>query len=89
MTVKQCIKKNGINYETDTGRWLAVDIDFINKDGEEDETQFDVMEANMETDLSMLYADFCKEEGIGRNTVTSITVVASADTQEELEEMTR
>lgn len=41
-------------------------IGFINSDGVEDETEFDVF--NME-ELKMLYRDFCRENGFRQNTV--------------------
>lgn len=89
MTIKQCIRKNGINYEVDEiRRYLAVDVDFIGEDGREDETQFDVSISNMEAELDELFKDFCRDEHIKRNTVTGISVVASADTPEELVALT-
>lgn len=89
MTIKQCIRKNGVNYEVnDISRYLTVDIDFIGEDGREDETQFDVSASNMEAELDELYKGFCADEHIKRNTVTGISVVASADTPEELEALT-
>ena len=85
MTIKQCIRKNGINYEADgISRYLTVDVDFIGEDGREDETQFDVSASNMEAELDELFTGFSKENHIKRNTVTSITVIASASTLEEL-----
>lgn len=43
MTIKQCIKTKGINYELsgDLLVYQTVDVNFINSDGLNDETQFD------------------------------------------------
>lgn len=40
-----------------------------------------------EHDLSSLFNNFCKENSFPRNTVTGVTVVASAVTMEELQEI--
>lgn len=77
MTIKQIArKKKGIqteNINPDQRRFTTYDIDFINPDGETDETQFDA--ENIE-ELDQLFTDFCKENGFKRNTVVSITIVA-------------
>lgn len=88
MTVKECIKQNGIQMETDElGKYQTVDVGFINADGLEDEVQFDIgfigTKAGAE-ELEILFSDFCRENGFPKNKVTSVTVVKSADTYEEL-----
>lgn len=92
MTVKECLKKNGLQTEVfSLQRWQAVDIDFVNAEGKEDEVQFDITGAGTragEETLTKLFTIFCKENKCSANTVTSVTVVASADTYEELEELT-
>jgi hypothetical protein len=67
MTVKQAAKGVVSNIGTRT-----YDIDFINSDGEVDETQFD---AKGTEELSEIYSEFCKENGFKSNTVISITDV--------------
>ena len=88
MNIRECLKKNGWQIEVDyLGRYQSVDVDFINSDGNEDETQFDICGALTkagEKELVDLYSDFCKENGFKTNTVISVTVVASADAMEEL-----
>ena len=73
MTVKQCIKENGWIVEAAVlRRFQSVDIAFINEEGREDETQFDISGACTDAgaeELSSLYDMFCKENGIKNNTV--------------------
>lgn len=40
---------------------VMYNIGFINSDGREDETQFDVCEDTAAEELKTLFADFCKE----------------------------
>lgn len=40
---------------------VMYNIGFINSDGREDETQFDVYEDTAAEELESLFADFCKE----------------------------
>lgn len=76
MTIKQCIRRNGVNYEIGYIRqYLSVDVCFIGEDGREDETQFDVSASNMEAELDELFKDFCRDEHIKRNTVTGIVIL--------------
>lgn len=86
MTIKESIKKNGWNIECNVlscFRYMIVHVGFANADGD-DETSFDIKAYDVE-ELNQLYADFCKENKQKRNTVTSINVVAVAETMEELE----
>ena len=91
MTIKECLEQNGLQTEVDyIGHWSAVDVDFTVGDIE-DETSFDICDINTKTgeeELETLFEEFCKENGFSANSVTSITVVATADTKEELEELT-
>lgn len=48
-------------------------IGFINSDGMEDETQFESVKTLKE--LSDLFRDFCKENGLKTNTVTYVEAV--------------
>lgn len=88
MTVLECINDAGIQMETDSIRmYQTVDIAFINSDGRDDETEFDVSFLGTRagvSELRMLYANFCKDNGFPTDTVTSISVVKSADSFEEL-----
>ena len=74
MTVKQA------NQELQLMTWPQKDamynIVFVNSAGRDDETQFDIhgektLEETAE-ELSSLFADFCKENGIKRNSVYSV-----------------
>lgn len=91
MNIKECIKKNGLQTEVnELKRYQTVDVSFINSDGNEDETEFDVSFMGTkagEDELSQLFADFCKENKFKTNTVLSVTVVKSADSFEELENL--
>lgn len=87
MTVKQFIKKYGWNIECDIPgafRYQTVDVSFVNSEtNQSDETTFDIQGYDG-NELSRLFKDFCKENGISHDTVTNITVVATALTVAEL-----
>lgn len=74
MTVKQA--KNELQLTTWPQKDAMYNIAFVNSDGQDDETQFDIhdektLEETAE-ELSSLFADFCKENGIKRNSVYSV-----------------
>lgn len=75
MTLKQCVKKNGIQFEAiKLIRVHTYDINFINSDEVADETQFDAENIN---ELNVLFTIFCKENGFAKNTVTNLSIIAS------------
>lgn len=88
MTVKECIKRNGLQSKVDSfKRYQTVDINFINADGVTDETQFNItgIGTNPGTEeVCKLFYEFCKDNGFATTTVVSVTVVAAADTKSEL-----
>lgn len=88
MTVKEYIEKNGIDVCCDELKtWSYVDVGFINSDGEEDETEFDVKDINSSngiTCLSYLFTEFCKENNFSNKTVIYVSVCKSASTYNEL-----
>lgn len=89
MTIYGCIEKYGWQSEVSghLKKYQLVDIDFVNSNGKDDETQFLIMGAGEKRgagELTELFAQFCKENGFKDNTVTSITIVAAADTCKEL-----
>lgn len=86
ITIKECIKKNGWQYECETKpcRYMNVDVSFVNSDGRDDETQFSIKAYDAD-ELSRLFADFCKENGFKKNSVTCVTIVQMAETMEELD----
>lgn len=88
MTVKELIHKKGwtIECETRPCRWMEVIISFINPQKMEEETSFDIHAYDVD-ELNNLFKDFCKENEFPFNTVTSITIVAMANTYEELEKV--
>ncbi len=76
MTVKQCVKEKGWQIESDTEilyRSMDVSIGFENN-GVVDETQFHINVYDV-NELTELFSEFCKENNVPKNTVTSITVV--------------
>lgn len=92
MTIKSAIKKGKLRaqlcYSTPLYRAMIVHVDFINAEKREDETSFDLMaNKNAINELDELYTEFCKENDLKRNTVTSITVVATAETMEKLQKI--
>ena len=89
MTIKQCIKQKGfvIECETCVHRWEEVYVHFLNPTYHmmEDCVSFDINVAkNGYKELDQLYTQFCKDEGIPRNTVTSLSITCMGDTQEDL-----
>ena len=83
MTIKRYIKEAGWNISCELPRIVRkvdVDVSFVNTDGSKDETQFTLSEygTNAATEeLNTLFADFCKDEHIKANTVTSVTIVGA------------
>ena len=90
MTIKECIKKHGLQMEVDElKRYQTVDVCFVNSDGQEDETEFNVRYMGTkqgEQELTNLFKEFCKENGFKTNTVLSVTVVKNSDVFKELDE---
>lgn len=92
MNISRYIKKNGLQLENVDALkvYQTVDIDFINSDGKEDETQFDVKEITTpagQKELAELFKDFCIENNFSPNTVTAVTVTRTANLMEELGEL--
>ena len=92
MTIRQILRKGHLQTNVnEIKRCSAIDIDFLTNDGEEDETQLNVTK-NILTragreELEELFGSITKELNTRSNRILSCTVVASADTEEELEEM--
>lgn len=88
MTIRQSIKEKGWIMEVaKLKRFQSVDVAFVNNEGKEDETEFDISGACTDAgteELAGLYDGFCKENGIKNNTVLAVIVARSADTYEEL-----
>lgn len=88
MTIKEFIKKKGWNIECETKpcRWMSVDVSFVNSEGIEDETNFDI-KAYKTNELEELFKNFAKENNYPVNTVYGVTITAMAETYEELEKI--
>lgn len=88
MTIKQFLAHNDwtIECEMNLCRYMCVNVTFLNPDMSTDETSFDIL-AYDKNELAELYDAFCKENNFPRNTVCGITIVAVADTLEELEQI--
>lgn len=92
MTIKEIIENNNLQTEVfEVKRYSVIDIGYITKDGEECETQLDIShhiltKVGME-ELEKLFASLAKELNTTRSSVTSCTVVASAETYEKLQKM--
>lgn len=92
MTIKNAVKAKKIGaqlcYSTPLCRAMIVHVGFFNNEKQEDETSFDLMiNKNAINELDELYTEFCKENDLKRNTVTSITVVATAATMDDLQKI--
>lgn len=90
MTIKECRRTKGIEAVCDINyhRWGEIEVNFYNTvDQREDSTSFDIATPLGEKglcDLISLYEDFCKENGIPKNTVESLVLTCVADTYDEL-----
>ncbi len=90
MTISEWFNENGLRYNVEYVKvWQSVSIHFLNADGRDDETQFDVKNIDNKRgkrELENLYGDFCRENGFPLDTVQCITVMQSGYTYRELEE---
>lgn len=90
MRIEQAIKEyckkrhpedRGFYIPTDELGYWNVNVLFVNSDGNEDETQFDILPGNFDyisrkcKELVLLWEDFCTENQIKQNTVESIYIV--------------
>lgn len=89
MTIKQYIRKHGLQYGCYPGlhRAMSVVIAFINDNGKNDETEFSITISDPVNELDKLFSDFCRENGFARNTVTYISVVRTAESMDKLVEL--
>lgn len=87
MTINQIIKAGKLVSEVDQIKRIScVNVGFTTNDGREDETQLHIHNllcSNGTVELSDLFSSLAEE----LNTKISSVVVASADTEEELERM--
>ena len=90
-TLHKCLTKHLQTEVSEIKRCSAIDIDFLTNDGKEDEVQLNVTKNILtragKEELEELFASLTKELNTKSNRILSCTVVASAYTQEELEEM--
>lgn len=92
MKISEIFKKGEVvSYVNKIKRYSAVNIDFINRKGVEDQTQLDV-ENNILTkagvkELEDLWESLSEEFNAAKNSITGITIVASAQTKEQLEKI--
>lgn len=92
MKINEIIKKGEVvSHVNKIKRYIAVNIDFINRKGEEDQTQLDV-ENNILTkagakELEVLWESLSEEFNADKNSVTGITIIASAQTKEKFEKI--
>lgn len=87
----ECLTKKLQTEISDIKRCSAIDIDFVNDDGEVDETQIYVFN-NILTkagtkDAETLFAALAPELNTSKNQIISCTVVASAETEAELDKL--
>lgn len=90
-SLHECLTKKLQIEVSEIKRCSALDIDFLTNEGDEDETQIDVF-LNILTkagtqEVENLFGSLCEELNTKNNRILSCTVVASADTEEELEKM--
>lgn len=90
-SLHECLTKKLQTEVSDIKRCSAIDIDFVNNDGEVDETQIYVFN-NILTkagtkDAETLFAALIPELNTSKNRIISCTVVASAETEAELDKL--
>lgn len=90
-SLHECLTKKLQTEVSDIKRCSAIDIDFVNNDGEVDETQIYVFN-NILTkagtkDAETLFTALIPELNTNKNRIISCTVVASAETVEELDKL--
>lgn len=88
MTISEFFEKNPISKTETVHRYAAVNIQFINGAGEEDETQLNVSH-NLKTkagiqELEELFESLCEEFETTKDQVTNVRIAASAGTEEAL-----
>lgn len=92
MKIDEIFMKNEMQVEVNRIKKCAcVDIGFTNNDGIEDETELTVRHS-LRTykgmrELRALFASLVKEFGTTEDSVTYVRIIASADTETELEAM--
>ena len=90
MPLKEFVEKNGKEICVSRMRqWQSVAIGFINADGKDDETEFDVYRVDTSAgleELTQLFTDFCAENNFPTDTVQLVRVVKSADSYSGLAE---
>lgn len=67
--------------------WQEVDIDFLDDEKRRNETSFDVknvLSKSGQSELSILFDDFCSENNLRHPEIISVTVVKSVQTHQEL-----
>ena len=89
MTIKETLKKGMvIDCEIKLHRYGEAEVFFFNTaDNREDSTTFDIeypLGKKGEAELTSLFKDFCKENGIPTNTVEGLQLNCVAETYEEL-----
>lgn len=93
MTIKECERTKGIEALCDIKyhRWGEIEVNFYNPvDQRDDSTSFDIcmpLGNSGLCELISLYEDFCKENGIPKNTVESLFLTCVADSYDELTQM--
>ena len=86
MTVNEFVKKNGwyFNIEDNASGFWNVNIGFVNSsDGNDDETEFSIKAYDVD-ELEELFDEFCEENELMSNAVTYVSVVETAESEDEL-----
>ena len=89
MTIKEICRSGKLVAEVlPVKNYSAVDIRFLTTDGREDETQLDLSQSPLtragEAELSELWESLCKEFNAKKDSVTSVVIVATADSKSQL-----
>lgn len=86
MNIKEYINKHGWLFDCEIMEpfeWMEVVIGFINNEGLEDETSFDIRQYNT-NELNELFNSFCNENNFNTNTVQYIGVIKISQNYEQL-----
>lgn len=92
MKIREIIKANKLCSEVNRiKKCSCITVNFINNEGKYDETQLTITHNPLTKagtiELESLFDSLCKELNAKPDSITVLTIVASADTMEQLENM--
>lgn len=92
MKIREIIKANKLCSEVNRiKKCSCITVNFISNEGKDDETQLTITNNPLTKagtiELETLFGSLCKELNAEQDSITALTIAASADTMEQLENM--